>query len=96
MGYKAIIIFGNPAYYHRFGFENAANFEISTAEGANLLVTISFYSPTLLLAAVWLVRNSHLNQAKFQRGAQIIVAERWTVLKSKPLQKLFCGQRFAA
>ncbi len=35
MGYKAIIIFGNPAYYHRFGFENAANFEISTAEGAN-------------------------------------------------------------
>ena len=35
MGYKAIIIFGNPAYYHQFGFENAANFEISTAEGAN-------------------------------------------------------------
>ncbi|WP_363319235.1 GNAT family N-acetyltransferase [Desulfosporosinus sp.] len=26
MGYKAIIIFGNPAYYHQFGFENAANF----------------------------------------------------------------------
>lgn len=35
MGYKAIIIFGNPVYYHRFGFENAANFAISTAEGAN-------------------------------------------------------------
>jgi len=36
MGYNGIIIFGNPAYYHRFGFENAANFGISTAEGANL------------------------------------------------------------
>ncbi|HEY8910952.1 MAG TPA: N-acetyltransferase [Desulfosporosinus sp.] len=35
MGYKAIIIFGNPAYYHQFGFENAANFEISTAAGVN-------------------------------------------------------------
>ena len=35
MGYKAIIIFGNPAYYHQFGFENAANFEMSTAEGVN-------------------------------------------------------------
>lgn len=35
MGYKAIIIFGNPAYYHRFGFENAASYGISTAEGAN-------------------------------------------------------------
>jgi predicted N-acetyltransferase YhbS len=23
LGYKAIIIFGNPDYYHRFGFRNA-------------------------------------------------------------------------
>ncbi len=35
MGYKAIVIFGNPAYYRRFGFENAANFGISTAEEGN-------------------------------------------------------------
>ncbi len=35
MGYKAIVIFGNPAYYHRFGFENAENFGISTSEGLN-------------------------------------------------------------
>jgi predicted N-acetyltransferase YhbS len=35
MGYKAIFIFGNPAYYHRFGFENAEKFGISTAEGLN-------------------------------------------------------------
>jgi predicted N-acetyltransferase YhbS len=35
MRYKAIVIFGNPSYYHRFGFDNAANFGITTAEGAN-------------------------------------------------------------
>jgi predicted N-acetyltransferase YhbS len=36
MGFKAIIIFGDPSYYHRFGFENAAKFNIQTAEGENL------------------------------------------------------------
>jgi predicted N-acetyltransferase YhbS len=35
MGYKAIFIFGNPAYYHRFGFENAAKFGITTPDGTN-------------------------------------------------------------
>lgn len=35
MGYKAIILFGNPAYYHRFGFQNAESFGITTAGGAN-------------------------------------------------------------
>lgn len=35
MGYKAIVIFGNPTYYHRFGFKNAKDFGISTASGAN-------------------------------------------------------------
>ena len=33
MGYKAILIYGNPAYYHRFGFVNAETFKISTADG---------------------------------------------------------------
>lgn len=35
MGFKAIIIFGDPSYYHRFGFENAEKFDIHTAEGEN-------------------------------------------------------------
>jgi len=35
MGYKAIVIFGNPIYYHRFGFKKAESFGISTAEGKN-------------------------------------------------------------
>jgi predicted N-acetyltransferase YhbS len=35
MGFKAIIIFGNPAYYRRFGFVGADKFGISTADGAN-------------------------------------------------------------
>lgn len=36
MGFKAIVIFGNPAYYHRFGFVNAERFHITTSDGANL------------------------------------------------------------
>ncbi len=35
LGYKAVVIYGNPAYYHRFGFENAEKYGISTAEGKN-------------------------------------------------------------
>ena len=35
MGFKAVIIFGDPAYYQRFGFEPALKFSISTAEGKN-------------------------------------------------------------
>ncbi|TCL58819.1 hypothetical protein EDC14_104033 [Hydrogenispora ethanolica] len=29
------MIFGNPAYYHRFGFVNAAKFKITTGDGEN-------------------------------------------------------------
>lgn len=35
LGYKAIIIFGDPNYYHRFGFVNAETYHIQTAEGMN-------------------------------------------------------------
>lgn len=33
LGYKAIIIFGNPNYYHRFGFTNAKEYGIQTSSG---------------------------------------------------------------
>jgi predicted N-acetyltransferase YhbS len=36
MGYAAIVIFGNPAYYHRFGFKDAKEYNIQTSEGQNL------------------------------------------------------------
>ncbi len=35
MGFKAIIIFGHPEYYHRFGFANAERFRITTSDGVN-------------------------------------------------------------
>jgi predicted N-acetyltransferase YhbS len=35
-GYHGMILFGNPAYYHRFGFRNAAEYGITTKEGENL------------------------------------------------------------
>ncbi|MGV8025556.1 MAG: GNAT family N-acetyltransferase [Anaerolineaceae bacterium] len=34
-GFKAIVIFGNPAYYQRFGFEDAEKFDIHTSDGKN-------------------------------------------------------------
>lgn len=33
--YKGIILFGNPHYYHRFGFKNAENYNITTKDGKN-------------------------------------------------------------
>jgi predicted N-acetyltransferase YhbS len=35
-GYPGMILFGNPDYYHRFGFRNAVEFGITTKEGMNL------------------------------------------------------------
>lgn len=33
MGYNAVLIYGNPAYYHRFGFQSAKQYNIGTWEG---------------------------------------------------------------
>ncbi len=35
LGYKSVIIFGNPKYYHRFGFKNAKEYGIQTSSGEN-------------------------------------------------------------
>lgn len=35
LGYKAVITFGNPDYYSRFGFNNAQQFMIQTSSGEN-------------------------------------------------------------
>lgn len=35
LGYDAVIIFGHPTYYPRFGFQEAKEFGISTKEGKN-------------------------------------------------------------
>lgn len=35
LGFRAVIIYGNPAYYHRFGFTSAEAFGIKTKEGLN-------------------------------------------------------------
>ena len=35
LGYGAIIIFGHPNYYPRFGFVPASTYNISTKEGEN-------------------------------------------------------------
>jgi len=35
LGYRAVILFGHPAYYREFGFSNAQAFGIKTAQGDN-------------------------------------------------------------
>lgn len=35
LGFPGMILFGNPAYYHRFGFKNAAVYGITTKDGQN-------------------------------------------------------------
>ncbi|TCO69258.1 GNAT family N-acetyltransferase [Marinisporobacter balticus] len=35
LGFNAIVIFGNPNFYHRFGFKNAKEYNIQTSLGAN-------------------------------------------------------------
>lgn len=36
LGYPAVVIFGDPAYYHHFGFKNASQYDIQTSEVNNL------------------------------------------------------------
>ncbi|AWI05682.1 GNAT family N-acetyltransferase [Clostridium drakei] len=49
LGYKAIVIFGNHNYYHRFGFENAEKYNIQTAWGANIeaFMVLELYKDSL-------------------------------------------------
>jgi predicted N-acetyltransferase YhbS len=35
LAYKGMILFGNPNYYHRFGFDDAHKYGISTKDGHN-------------------------------------------------------------
>ena len=35
LGFSGIILFGNPEYYHRFGFKNAELYGITTKDGQN-------------------------------------------------------------
>jgi len=34
-GYPAVVLYGHPDYYHRFGFKNAQEYHIQTAQGEN-------------------------------------------------------------
>lgn len=35
LGFRGMILFGNPDYYHRFGFKNAAEYRITTKDNQN-------------------------------------------------------------
>ena len=35
LDYKGVLLFGDPEYYHRFGFESAKKYDITTSQGEN-------------------------------------------------------------
>lgn len=49
IGYNAILIYGDPGYYHRFGFQHAEAFHIRTAEGIYMdaLMALELYGGAL-------------------------------------------------
>lgn len=49
MGFKAVIIYGNPDYYHRFGFVDSKEFNIQTSTGDNFdaFMTLELYNGAL-------------------------------------------------
>lgn len=49
LGYKVIVIFGNPKYYHSFGFKNARNYNIQTSSGENFeeFMALELYNGSL-------------------------------------------------
>lgn len=50
LGYKGIIIFGNPEYYQRFGFRNAKEYNIQTswAENMDAFMALELYDGSLM------------------------------------------------
>ena len=49
LGYKGVVIFGNPDYYHRFGFVDAKEYNIQTSWGDNLdaFMVLELYEDSL-------------------------------------------------
>lgn len=49
LDYNAVILFGDPEYYHRFGFENAKKYNIKTSQGENFdaFMTLELYDDSL-------------------------------------------------
>lgn len=75
MGFKGMILFGNPDYYHRFGFRNAKEYGITTKDSQN-------FEPFMALE----LQEHGLDEAKgkfFEDEAFSIDEERLTVFEKQ-------------
>lgn len=65
MGFTGMVLFGNPEYYHRFGFLNAVEYGISTKDGQN-------FEPFMVLElrpeALALVKGRFFEDKAFETG----------------------------
>jgi predicted N-acetyltransferase YhbS len=62
MSFRAVIIFGHEEYYPRFGFDDAAKYGITTAEGENFA---AFMALPLCEGALGIVRGKFYEDAVF-------------------------------
>ncbi len=80
LGYGAILFFGHPKYYPRFGFKEAKEFEISTKEGDNF--------PAFMAMEL---KKGYLKGAKGRFIEASIYDENLTKEASKKYDELFCS-----
>lgn len=62
--YPAIILFGNPGYYKRFGFVNAEKFRITTKDYKNFdaFMALELFENSLKILMVVLLKAMHFQQ----------------------------------
>jgi predicted N-acetyltransferase YhbS len=66
LGFRGMILFGNPGYYHRFGFSNAEAWHITTKDGQNFEPFMALELQTHSLASV---NGRFIEDEAFEPGA---------------------------
>ena len=81
MGYTAILIFGNPEYYQRFGFKAAENYRIGTAWNtyADALLALELVPNALANAAGMFIEDPAFNVDE----AQVVAFDKTFAPKEK-------------
>lgn len=79
--YTAVIIYGNPQYYHRFGFVDAKTYNIHTSDGANFdaFMALELYENSLKDIS-W---NFYADKVFETKEEELAIFEKWFPYKEK-------------
>lgn len=84
LGFKGIVIYGNPQYYRRFGFTNAEQYEIRTSSGENF---DAFMALELFYGALKGITGKYYEDKVFEiSDAELEVFEREFPYKEKHIR----------